>query len=222
MDVAVIIPWRGGCPHREAALEWTRARWPWPVVLGEVSAGEWCKARAVASALESVRADVLVIADADVLCATTPDAVEAVRAGTPWAVPHRGIRRLTEAATQSVYAGADPERLGGRALEEMGSRAHPGGGIVVLSADTYNDTPLDPRYLGWGHEDDAWGLALHTLHGPPPKARGRLWHLFHPPQPRQSRQRGSEANLALFERYRAALYKPGPMRALIDEAREAL
>lgn len=221
MDVAVVIPWRGGCPHREAALEWTRARWPWPVLLGEVSDGEWCKARAVAEALTGVSADILVIADADVWCSTTPDAVEAVRAGAAWAFPHRGIRRLTERATASVLAGADPSLLGGRALEEPPSRAHPGGGIVVLRTDVYEQTPLDPRFVGWGHEDDSLGLALHTLHGRPPvKGRGLLWHLWHPPQERIDRRRGSEASLALFERYRVALNNPDRMRALMTEIEE--
>lgn len=219
MDVAVVIPWRGGCPHRERALEWVRARYPWPVVLGEVS-GEWCKARAVAAALRGVSVDVLVVADADVWCSTTPDIVEAVRAGPRWGVPHRGIRRLTEAATTRVLAGADPERFGGADLVEPPSRTHDGGGIVVLRPDAWADVPMDPRFVGWGHEDDAWGLALWTLLGPPARGRGRLWHLWHPPQQRITRKVGSTESLTLFERYRRAHNRPAAMRALLAEVEE--
>ena len=186
--------------------------------LGEVSDGEWCKARAVAEALTDVGADVLVIADADVTCSTTPDVVEAVRAGAAWGVPHRGIRRLSQAATALALAGADPEHLSD--YDEPPTRAHAGGGIVVVRRDVYELTPLDPRFVGWGHEDDAWGLALHTRHGRPPRGRGRLIHLWHPPQNRIDRRRGSEANLALFERYRKALNNPARMAALVAEIEE--
>lgn len=182
--------------------------------LGEIS-GEWCKARAVAVALQGVSADVLVVADGDVWCSTVPDVVQAVRAGAEWAVPHRGTRRLTRAATAAVLAGADPERI--TDYEEPPARAHPGGGIVVVRRDVYDETPLDPRFIGWGHEDDAWGLALHTRHGRPAKGNGRLVHLWHPPQDRIDRRRGSEASLALFGRYRSALNNPARMRALLEE-----
>lgn len=184
------------------------------MVLGEVS-GEWCKARAVAEALRGVSADVLVIADADVWVATVSHVVEAVRAGHQWGYPHRGIRRLTAAATEAVLAGADPDRI--TDYDEPPTRAHPGGGVVVVRREVYDETPLDPRFVGWGHEDDAWGLALHTIHGRPAKGNGRLIHLWHPPQERIDRRRGSEANLALFGRYRAALNNPARMRALLEE-----
>lgn len=220
MDVAVVVPWRSGCPHRQAALESTRARWPWPVVLGEIT-GEWCKARAVATAVRGISAAILVVADADVMCSTTPDAVDAVRAGAQWAIPHRGIRRLSEAATAQVLAGADPAALAVTALEEPPSRAHRGGGIVVLRRDVWDRVPMDPRFVGWGLEDDAWGMALWTLAGPSVDLQGRLWHLWHPPQERPSRYRSSDASRDLFDRYAAALHKPGPMGALIDEAKEA-
>ena len=188
------------------------------MVLGEFSDGEWCKARAVAEALTGVSADILVIADADAWCATTPDIVEAVRAGAAWGVPHRGIRRFSQAATDAILAGADPDRI--TDYDEPPTRAHLGGGIVVVRHDVYDLTPLDPRFFGWGHEDDAWGLALHTIHGPPVKGRGRLLHLYHPPQDRQTRRLGSEANRALFERYRMALNNPARMAALVAEIEE--
>jgi hypothetical protein len=162
-----------------------------------------------------------VVADADAWCATTPDIVEAVRAGAPWGVPHRGIRRLTAEATARVFAGAEFEQLGPEALEEPASRAHRGGGLIVLRRDVWDTVPLDPRFVGWGHEDDAWGMALWTLAGPAVDGRGRLWHLWHPPQERLTRRLGSGASRVLFERYAAALHKRPAMAELVEEAKEA-
>lgn len=186
------------------------------MLLGEVS-GEWCKARAVAEALKEVSADVLVVADADAWCATTPDIVEAVRAGAAWGVPHRGIRRLTADATARVLEGADPEELGPDKLEEPPARAHRGGGIVVLRRDVWDEVPLDPRFIGWGHEDDAWGMALWTLAGPAVDGGGRLWHLWHPPQERPSRSFGHPESFELYRRYDLAYGHHDEMRALLAE-----
>lgn len=218
-SVAVVIPWRAGCPFREAALAWCAAQWPWPVVLGEVSpTSDWVKADAVRTGVDKTSAEILVIADCDVWCPTVP-IVEALDAdGAEWGHPHRGIRRLTAEATADVLIGGlNVHAVAGTHLIEPPTRAHPGGGIVVIRRDTYERIPLDPRFAGWGHEDDAWGWALQTLAGQPARGDERLIHLWHPPQPRRSRQRGSEASFALQERYWSARSQPTPMRELIGE-----
>jgi hypothetical protein len=167
----------------------------------------------VEAALELTDADLLVVHDADVWCDALDDAIEAVRAGAPWAMPHRRVYRLTEDATNAALDGGD---LGGPTVE------HPyigwqGGGIVVLPRTTYRDCPLDPRFAGWGAEDEAWARALVALHGKPWRGRAPLWHLWHPPQPRVSRRMGSESSDALLARYVIAGKRAGPMRTLIEE-----
>ena len=217
MAAAVLIPWRGGCPHREAALAYVVPKYPPPVTLATSGAEHWCKAAAVANGLAITKAEVLVIADADVWCAETRQAIAAVLAGAAWAVPHIGVSRLTEAATALVLAGVDPDTLPPEALDEPPYRAHLGGGIVVIRRDVYEQVPLDPRFIGWGREDDSWAVALKTLIGRPVQLRGRLWHLWHPSQPRPDRKHGNEANEALYQRYLAANHSPARMRALIEE-----
>lgn len=217
MATAVLIPWRGGDRHREAALIYVAARYLWPVCLGLAGAGgPWIKAEGVANALTETAADVLVVADADAFTDATDEAVAAVEAGAPWAVPHISVRRLTEAATADVLAGAAPTF--DHELEEPPYRAHLGGGIVVLRRDVYEACPLDLRFVGWGREDDAWGEALRCLYGRPKQGLGTLWHLWHPPQHRPDRKHGSEESEALYQRYLAARHQPAAMRALLDGA----
>ena len=43
--------------------------------------------------------------------------------------------------------------------------------------------------------------------------------LLHPPQPRQTRVVGSEANMGLLRRYQAARRRPEVMRALVDASK---
>lgn len=218
MTLEVIVPWRAGCPHREAAWRWVRARWSllgWPLTIAEAPPGPWCKAAAVMPAVEASTAELIVMADADVWCDAIVDAVTKIAAGAPWAIPHERVRRLTADATQRLYAGQPPTP---RDLDEH-HLGVPGGGLFVVPRSTFLDIPLDPRFTGWGGEDSAVGWALETLAGRPWRGRTPLLHLWHPPQPRLNRDVGSDAERQLRRRYRLARGHPAAMRQLIEEGR---
>lgn len=230
-DLLLAIPWASWCPHRQAALAWLGRQWAGVGVstarLGAPSGEEWCKAEAVANAIAGQPGDILVVSDADVFCPGVMEAVDKVRAGAPWAIPHRKVYRLSRQSTERVLAGEAPDE----SMEldpfrdDMPGFAYvgvQGGGIVVLRRDVYEDCPLDPRFVGWGQEDEAWALALSCLYGPPVRLTHPLWHLWHPPQPRKTRGVGSDEGMALYKRYARAKRRPDQMRALIEEGRDAV
>lgn len=227
----MIIPWGGDDPDRRRAFDWCAARWrarypDWQVMVGvdpyRQPHDPWVKARAVHAAVHDTKAPVLVVADADVACDGTHLAVLAVDQGAPWAVPHKLVWRLTEPQTRMVFAGLPPERFGPDELEEHPYPGIAGGGIVVIPRAAWDQAPLDPRFEGWGGEDNAWGWALTTLVGAPWRGGWRLWHLWHPPQARLSRQTGSRASSDLRRRYRAARRNPARMSQLAAEAHHNL
>lgn len=223
LEVAVVIPFDpAGDEARARAFEFVRghyaARHPtWRIVAGAGDSGEvWSKGAAVAGLLEQTSAELLVIADADSFIAdhaTLAEAVHlvAVRNAT-WVVPHVKVHRLTEAATLEVYAGRRPR---------LGKTVRPpyvgliGGGILVIRrTDFLRAGGFDPRFLGWGGEDQSLGWALETLVGWPTRLEGTLVHLWHPhPAPDL---RGSEASEALVAEYRAARGRPRLMAALAE------
>ena len=215
MRVEIVVPWAGECPHRKRARDWVCARLPFPVTITE-GPDPWCKAAAVNPAVEASDAEIVVVSDADVWAEGLEAAIEAVRGGAGWAIPHRGVFRLTEASTGNLYAGADPYTLD---LEQPAYLGIEGGGVVVARRETLCDVPLDPRFIGWGQEDVAWGRALRGLVGPPWRAKLPLVHLWHPPQQRMTRKHGSVAGRALARRYRAAAARPDRLRQLLEEAR---
>lgn len=244
------------------------------MVLGRCDEGPWIKAHAVADALRKTNAEILIVADADVWATGLPEALQAVCDGASWAIPHRGVLRLSEGATArylagggerpspgaprppygacatSMVAGAEYQNETGRPRGDgpvsgprgggdplQGYHGHAfrgdelieppylgteGGGIVVLRRELYEACPLDPRFVGWGSEDDSWGMALRTLHGPPLRIRQPLVHLYHPPQPRATRSWGSVEGRTLRKRYARASGNPSAMRSLIEEAHDAL
>ena len=157
----------------------------------------------------------LVVADADCLTDIGP-AVEAVEAGASWAVPHLMVHRLDQAATEAVYAGADPSATTGRTQRPY--KGFAGGGVVAISRVVYGQVPLDPRFEGWGGEDSSWAMALTTLAGPPVRFDADLFHLYHPPPVRMTRRHGSPATRALEIRYkRAARISRRAMADLVAE-----
>lgn len=220
MSVAVLVPWRES-PQRARVWAFVRAKWKanfpaWGVVEGSCPDGPWRKGLAVADALANSVGDVLVVADADVWTDGVTEAVERVRAGAAWAVPHWQVCRLDQPSTEAVLNGSPLRRPAGYDRQPYVGRI--GGGMVVLSRALYERVPLDPRFEGWGQEDDAWAVALRAVAGKEWRGTADLWHLWHEPQPRMAYGKGSKEGVALLKTYRDAA-KARQIEAVLDEAR---
>jgi hypothetical protein len=219
--VSVVIPYTSDDPARQAArryvLGWYAARHPgWEIIEGDCP-GDWSKGAALADAVARASHDVLVVADADsvVPADVLAQAVRVIAAGARWVMPHRTVFRLAEEHTAAVYAGAEPQRSDTCRAPYTGVT---GGGITVLTRGTWQAVGgIDPRFVGWGGEDMAFGWALETLCGPGVHLAGPLFHLWHKHEAKGDRRRGCPQSEALAGRYRVARNKPDAMRALIAE-----
>lgn len=216
MAVAVLVPCRLDDDHRADAWQWVRSQYAlhhpaWEVVTGSCPDGPWVKAVAVADALTRTDADRLLIADADVWADGLAWALDKLD-DWPWVIPHLLVHRLTEEATAAVLAGGP---LQGETTQHP-YKGYAGGGFMAVRRDVYERAPLDQRFVGWGQEDSAWHLALSRIGGQGIRGRADCWHLYHPPQPRLSRQVGSEESSALLHRYQQAR-TPQDMAALVAE-----
>lgn len=150
MAVQLIVPFRGDCEHRERNWNWLRSRYEtegWDVVEALAPDGPWCKAAAVTPAVEASEADIVAVVDADCWLPGLGEAVDAVQAGAPWAIPHLKVNRLTEEASAAVLAGHD---FDGQKLVQRPYGGIIGGGAVVARREVILSTPLDARFTGWG------------------------------------------------------------------------
>lgn len=224
MRTAVLVPWRPDDAERSRNWAWLKTQWAkhypdWEIVEGHCLEGPWVKALAVQDALTRTTADTLVIADADIWCPDTHLAVKAVKNGAAWAIPHRKVYRLTETPSrQLIDSNLTWETLGYPKTTQPPYQGLPGGGLVVIRRDLYEQAPFDPRFVGWGGEDSAAGIAWTALAGPARRGNAPLWHLWHEPQPRLSRVAGSHESMALLNRYKTSRTMQG-IHALIAEYR---
>jgi hypothetical protein len=164
-----------------------------------------------------------VVADADVLVppAALTRSLAAVADGAAWAMPHGDVYRLDRNATNRLLIGSldpMPRQLSARLLERRAAPGPWGGGLVVLSLEAWETSGgIDPRFEGWGGEDEAWARALTALVGPCVREGAPMFHLWHERQDRRPGNRGSEETERLAGRYLDAARDPEVMAKLVAE-----
>jgi hypothetical protein len=209
-DIAVLIPYGNETVWRKKALDHVKKWYEQELESVRVEIGEhsdpWCKAKAVAAALASCEEPIVIIADADCVTPGIKGAVRAVQQGAPWAMPHLKVYRMGQAASQKIFEGVNPGALTGqmRWLDQSPYKGYEGGGITVLRREVYLNCPLDPGFVGWGQEDEAWAMALNGLYGAPWRGVAPLYHLWHEKPVRLSRYAGSPQSLARLKLYKEA------------------
>lgn len=227
--VGVILPYFPNGDHRRKSLEYverwwslhtdfrvTRATGPAPLPL---ELGDWSKAAAIRHGAAELGTDIAIMADADVVL----DSHQYVRWAIDtlirsklkgWAIPHTPVIRLTQLGTTGVLSGTC--RLADAEVAYT-HRGMAGGGMAVMATETMLAVPPDPRFVGWGNEDESWAMALTALVGRPARSVGHMYHLWHPRAPRLDPFRGSLPSAALRDRYKGARGNPRAMRTIIDE-----
>lgn len=230
VSVAVVIPYRPGDQWRARARGWLLNRletaYPsWPVVFGASPDGPFNRSAAILDGAAQTDATVLVVTDADVWCDGVPAAVGAVLRGPHrWARPHRLIHRLSPESTAKVLTGSDWRGLplsGDNRQDAKPYKGNDTGTLFVIARDTLEVVPPDVRFVGWGQEDQAHGIALNGLIGEPWRGPADLVHLWHPAPERLNRVAGSDDNVALLRRYQAARRRRPELEAIVAEARHA-
>jgi hypothetical protein len=231
VTLGIVIPWRSGDPHRQRALDWVSRRYEHAFPDADVRLGgcdpsvPFNRAEAILDGATRSDADVLVIADGDCWCDTIRQAVDTVAAGeASWAIPHQLVHRLSPESSETVLTNPGIDWRSLPLSTDNRQDRHPyvgnqAGTLLVIERSVLFDVPPDVRFVGWAREDSAWAHALNLLVGPPWRGGGDLMHLWHQPQPRASRIKGSPASEALYRRYVTARRNPTGMRALIDESR---
>lgn len=221
MKTRVFIPFKETDEWRKKALRYVIDHWAYmkfDVSIQHETGNSWSKGRILAELVNAhPGAENLIIADADCIVQEEMlrETIQAVSRTQTWGTPYRKVHRLTLEATGKVYAG--------RGLDIMDTLLAPypavfGGGVTVIHRTAWETVQgIDPRFVGWGGEDIAFGWALDTLVKQHHAADGAVFHLWHPVQ--GPRQPVSRSNSRLLARYRRARGRSDRMSVLVDEIR---
>lgn len=187
MKVVTLVPWRGGDELREQSWSVVRPyleRLGFPIYEGD-SVGAWSRAGAINAASSAAGDwDVAIIADADTI--PPPRLGAAIAAASERGAgirPHDHLFRLTPSGSLAVAA---------KGVEGLESRhildEYPGGGLMVVARKAWDAVGgFDERFVGWGHEDSAFGIQL-IVHADWDRVEGVAYHLWHPDSPKRTRE----------------------------------
>lgn len=233
MKVSVLVPFRTDEGRRDALRDLVASRTHYAldaagidheiVVSDDRRANHdlFNRGQAINLAARDATGDVLVIHDAD----TTYDsadafarAVESTLSDRKWRLP-TVYAQLTEAATDPVLQGRFPRE---ETLEHAGQTEWVGvgicwSGLVIVPREAFELVGGgDERYIGWGADDVALGLALDALYGRHVRYPGAAIHLWHPRGTQENGwHRNNVAQRKLTERYQAAADDPAEMLELV-------
>lgn len=222
--ISVLVPYRAGEPHRDAAWSWVSQRWAQLMPEVEVvvesddggeNPGQFNHPLAINRAAARASGDVLIVADADT--AFDPSwirqAAHLCETGTPWVLP-RYYRKLTEAATATVL-GSSPrwQFLDGLETEWVGEDVSVSG-LVVVSRQAFDRVRgYDERFTSWGADDVCFAATMRTYYGDEHRLDGSAYHLWHPaPLGETYGHDDHRRQHLLMQRYVAATGRPQAMR----------
>ena len=222
MNVAVLIPNRPDGGRRDALLAWTvnRLRTLHPgfqIAVGQHGADEGAFNRSAAlnrAAAQASDADVFVLADGDSFVGAS-QLEQAIATATSCRQVTFAFDRycyLSRQMSDQIMAGFVGDWTPGVEFTMQGTCSSM---VVVPAALWWEIGGADEGFVGWGGEDVALSLALQTFGSGLQRVHGDVWHLWHPPAPHVA----DDLWPGRVDRYAAAAYDKGRMRALLHQLR---
>jgi Glycosyl transferase family 2 len=229
VNCSLIVPWKYAY-DRERIWSYLWPAWEeegFEVILSPLSDFEvWRKGKAWHQGLQKASCDFVCLMDADCWVPALSEAVGLLTDGVRWVQGQNVVLRFDKQTTARLLSGElsleDATKL--ENIWEDQPRMSSAGVGTILRRDEADEIPLDPRFVGWGWEDNSWWEALTTMWGEPARLDSSFcYHFHHKPQSDKDRRPNSQSQTWLLSReYVRARGRPQQMQAVIDRARQAV
>jgi hypothetical protein len=246
-QVSMLVPFRDDGEHRSVVWNWLRRYWRATFPEAEIIQGTdhgtpFSKAVAVNHAASLARGRTFVVIDADAYlpaavlkgCANDID-LALSKKQREWFIPYNELFRLSEAYTMDLLETSPttpiplPPPMSDVEVMPPGASGYGhtyGAMCQVMPREAFGLVHgMDPRFRGWGGEDQSFLRALDTLYTQHKVVPGDIAHFWHARIGRVDSgmtrrwigQSWSAANSRLSQRYAQAVAEPSAMRGLANE-----
>jgi predicted glycosyltransferase involved in capsule biosynthesis len=186
--LSVFIPFRD-VGDRVKQLNWLKAKWDVVsddiqlIVAEDDGQQPFSKTIAVNNCYRQATSDVFAILDADVWLdpkVLIQSAKTIANDPNKWIMPCDLVWRVTKTKTKEIVDNPDFDLF--TLSESDCSRITPVVGAASVFSRKQFETlgGMDPRFRGWGGEDNAWNLLMTDFFGKPESWSNPLFHLWHP------------------------------------------
>ncbi len=220
MKASIIIPFNGEPSRKEAAsfvIRYYCEAYEYEVITCDSGEGLFSKAQAINNGAALATGDTLILADADTII--TPEQLDK-GINESWCIPFNRCLNLQPEDTELVIRQNPLEvpfwAYTPRKVREKWTYA---GGVNIVSREALDLVGgMDPRYLGWGGEDESFCRAVSTMHKPAVIIPGDVYHLHHETDPTQRKFTKKGGGFHFYQQYRWCTSKPERMQKILEDS----
>lgn len=199
--ISILIPYKSDGEYRDRSFIWVIKRYEALMPNSEICIGTcdtkpFCKSSAVNNAAKLATRDIFIIADVDLVFDLNQiaKAILGLTSST-WIIPYTTLNYLTLEQTktlQQMKPSVIINNINFTGYKERDCKFIYGGINIVPREYFEKIGGFDERFKGWGFEDDAFQRSLDALCGPHNRIKTALWHMYHPPAPRNNKEKNRD------------------------------
>lgn len=199
--ISILIPYKPDGEYRDKTWVWVRKRYEALMPNAEICVGTcdtelFSRSAAVNNAAKLATRDIFIIADIDLIFDLNQIA-KAILSLTEytWIIPYTTLNYLTLNQTKKLQALNPSINIGSINFSDYKERdcKFIYGGMSIVPRECFQKVGgFDERFKGWGCEDDAFQRSLDALCGPHKRIKTALWHMYHPPAPKNNHQQNKD------------------------------
>lgn len=212
-ELSIVIPWRPGSDSsRQRIFDWVfeRYRLLFPgaeIVIADDGSEEFNRSTFINHGVEQATGEFLLIADADTVSFPVwiDEAIKEIKLGAPWVIPYSedGYVDTDKRGGRKILSCPPDKDIDPYSVTFQDRLKSWSGQVVIRRDDFWKVGGFDPRFKGWGYEDNAFVECCDTILGPHERlTSGYTIHIWHPaPVETTWDQPNIEMNRALYAHY---------------------